>query len=150
MSVHHAPAYLVQHARRLIAAGKREPCAPHLSWLTSWETALRWQDERKYGLLIYQAQNPLGENELNWLQAAFARAYARPFVDCHQFTSTCGVFFFGGVPPEIPLPKVEFPALDGSFPDLKPRKVASSRKKVSPTRDLKPWDPASSQKHVPK
>lgn len=107
-----APSYLVSQVKRLVQAGRREPCCPHIMWLPNWRTALRWQDESRYAFLIYQAEEPLTEEMQSWIGDAFGRVYGKVLVQYREVMPGQGVYFYGGVPPEFPLPKIEFPRLD--------------------------------------
>ena len=75
-----APPYILTQARKLVAAGEREPRSLHLSWLSNWGLSLRWWDERKYAFLIYDSEREVSAEVQKWIKEAFSQAYGKPFV----------------------------------------------------------------------
>ncbi|HOE10172.1 MAG TPA: hypothetical protein PLQ35_01495 [bacterium] len=109
---HRASPYALYVARELVAMGRATIGRPAVMWMDPWQTAVRWQDERKYAILAYQTQDPVTQQVVDQLADAFTRISGKKVVEYRQASAFTGFLFFGGAPPEIKIASVEFQRIE--------------------------------------
>lgn len=111
-SAHRASTYVLRVARELVATGRAQIGRPAIMWMEPWQTAIRWQDERRYAILAYQSLGPATLQMVDQLADAFTRATGKKVVDFRQASPATGFLFFGGAPPELKISLVQFHPVD--------------------------------------
>ncbi|MFH1740548.1 MAG: hypothetical protein ABIH23_16190 [bacterium] len=111
-AAHRASPYVLEVARDMVATGQAQIGKPVVIWMEPWQTAVRWQDERRYAILAYQGQEPVTQQMVDQLADAFTRLGGKKVVEFRQASPTTGFLFFGGAPPELKIASVQFHRID--------------------------------------
>ena len=107
-----AAPWLVVIAKNLVQAGSENPGIPNLAWIQNWKVALHWMQTPTFSVLAYYSEGNFDEAMQMQLLDAFSRCSRKRLVSIVNETEISALCFFGGAPPSVQLPTLDFKAMD--------------------------------------